>query len=155
MGWTNNNNKMLMITCCVALQTGLYRWFHRILLPSSFTSDYLFYQSLFYFIFTTHYLMSHSCLACLCPRHDFQYMLFCFGFINTHVPVHAHHLAFTSSLVGLHLTILDSYVQILERGAQQNLLRRLEQHNESVVVTHSPFLPTLLLIGSRDSSCCS
>jgi len=49
--------------------------------------------------YTSHYLMSHSCLACLCSRHNFQCMSFNLD-LSIYVPVHAHHLAFTSPLVG-------------------------------------------------------
>jgi len=114
---------------------GLYCWFchicfHRVLLRisdiiiiilllymfRSWLPLVLYSTSLLFLLYYTMHvpclisLTISACALCICSRHDFQYMLFWFGFIDTRVSVHARHLALALPLVELHLTTLDSYV---------------------------------------------
>jgi len=64
--------------------------------------------------FLISFIISLPAPICMCSWHDFQYILFWFGFIDTRVFIPACHSAFTISLIGEFLTSLNSHVQILE-----------------------------------------
>ena len=66
-------------------------------------------------------------------------------------------LGFIICTRGLHLTTLNSYVQILEYGLRWPYCSRSEGAAKAWIsgCYRSPFLPASLLIGSRDFSCCS
>jgi len=101
---------LLLLLYFISLHPGLPLVFYStsLLLLSYYTMHILYLISL---------TISLPAPVCLCSWYGFQYKLFWFRFIDTLVLIPAHHLTFTTPLVGEFLTPLNLHVQISELGA--------------------------------------
>jgi len=129
------------------------------------------------------YLCSRHCFLCMFSDSDLSIYMYLLDFRFTVIPLiffillviapaclnhitwsctrvtawYARHLVLSYVIVELHLTTLDSHVQIQEHALRWPYCSWSEGVAEAWISgSHrSPFLPAPLLISSRDSFCCS
>ena len=155
MTWARHSVLLYMVLNYYGISWSLVYW----LVPALHVYVYLYSRHRFLFMFSDWFQIYYCSFNFLYVTWHSLYLYAwttSLNHVHMWLPEHANWL-YHMYKPGCFLTTLDPYVQILEHGLRWPYYSWSEGAAEAWIsgCHRSPFLPAPLLIGSRDSSCCS